>query len=217
MFVFLIFQIDELETELFTLKIDHEQVVIENTQNSRTAVEVTDTNHLLMLQLKAANYEIEHMSAELHLDRHKLAESEIDVEKKSVELDEQAKELNICDEHCSSLQKTIEDRDSTIDNLENIILDLKGIPRKAKNQIFEKNGGEKEDEDEDEEEGEKPDSKTCFLTDLDVDAGVNEEEVTPVPSPTRVGFLPGMTTNHLWLNVHTPHFICSHVPISLSV
>lgn len=203
-------------------------MVNENDQNSRTAMEVTDTNHLLTLQLKAANYEIEHMSAELHLDRHKLAESQRDVEEKSVELDEQVKKLSMCDENCSSLRGTIEDRDCTINNLEDIILDLKGIPRKEKNQIFEKKKrieeeGETEKKEEEEKEEQNPDSNTCFLTDLDVD--VHMEQVSPpVPSPTRVGFLPGMPAAYflpmgLCLPVCLPTdtflIVCLCVPVNL--
>jgi hypothetical protein len=200
-------QIDELETELFTLKIEHDHVVLENEQNKRTAVDVTDTNHLLTLKLKAANYEIEHMSAELHLDRHKMEELRRDLDTKQEELSQRVKELSWCDDNCNEQRNTIDERDLTIENLENEILDLKGLPRKAKNQIpgggkeitADDDYGDQETEREQEQEqetagtgteaGTKQDSGTCFLTDLEVEV---EEVKPPPPSPERVSFLPGV-------------------------
>lgn len=140
----------------------------------------------MTLQLKAANYEIEHMSAELHLDRHKASELQRDFEKKCVEINEQKMELTMCQEHCAAQRDTIVERDLTIENLKNEILDLKGISRKDTNQTSEK---ETQDKAEGKEEMKvKNNPKTCFLTDLDLNV---EEVPPPSPSPGRVAFLPG--------------------------
>lgn len=201
-------QIDDLESSLYSLQNDYDQSIADNEEYKRTTLEATDSNRLLMLQLKAANYEIEHMSAELHVDRGKMGELESALQARTMELDEISDDLSKCRDNCRAQGVTIENRDERIESLENEILDLKGIPRilNPKDAVdVSKEKGTKEDAnenyyedmyDEDEEVGmdeggkeEEKDVQNSFLTDLLVDEV--EAPPQPEPSPGRAVVLPG--------------------------
>ena len=107
-------QIDDLESSLYSLQNDYDQSIADNEEYNRTTLEATDSNRLLMLQLKAANYEIEHMSAELHVDRGKMGELESALQARTMELDEISGDLSKCRDNCRAQGVTIENRDESI-------------------------------------------------------------------------------------------------------
>ena len=167
---------------------ERDHATSENEGNKLAATELSDANHLLTLKLQAANFEIEHMSAELHDERQKTAELQSDLAKKCKETDMQASELFALDETYRSQLEAIESRDEKIENLENEILNLKGIPRRHSNQTSDFDVKVESSNNEGATEGrEKEDSETCFLTGLDTQSG-NEESRDDDYSP----FLPGI-------------------------